>query len=61
MTYFRHFTEYATEAAAGRVIDLPRDMWTVLPERRPAPGRLSVVLTLAAVVGVSLLFAVGVI
>lgn len=42
------------------IIDLPRSMYRVLPDRRPAPSRLAVTKTLLAIIGVSVLFAVGV-
>jgi len=44
----------------ARIIDLPRHMYTVLPERKPAPSKLDVTKTMLGVLGVSFLFALGV-
>lgn len=43
------------------IIDLPKSMYRVLPERKPAPSKLDVTKTMLAVLGVSVLFALGVI
>lgn len=41
------------------IIDLPKSMYTVLPERK-IPTRFVVAKTMLAIVGISVLFAVGV-
>lgn len=60
MTYFKRFYDTAAATAAGQVIDLPRDMWQVLPERRPqpAPGLFALFATVALIATTSILWAI---
>lgn len=50
-----------------KIVHLPRSQWTVLPLRplpvkpKPAPRKIKVYRDIAAIVGLSLLFAIGVI
>lgn len=43
-----------------KIIELPKSEYRILPDRQPAPSRARVALTLLAIVGVSVLFAIGV-
>lgn len=60
MRYFWQQYEQARATASNRIVDLPKNMYTVLPDHKPTPGRLQVTVTLLAIVGVSVLFAMGV-
>lgn len=42
------------------MVDLPKSKYRVLPDHKPAPGKLHIAAMLLAIVGVSVLFAAGV-
>jgi hypothetical protein len=64
MRKYQQRYEQTRAGVKGKIIDLPRSQWTVVekpPKPKPAPRRIKVYRDIAAIVGVALLFAVGMI